>query len=702
MKPEIAESFEVKFKAGGEAFLHVQDGKIWLDTQDVWGPGKTDAPPQLDENGQPIPKERELSGGDLIYQTALSLAHSRGLQFAPDPRSISDKAARRRVSHLLSSALRYGTTRHIAPQFGNSQDRIAPGWREEKTQADYQHNLDLLIREEMKWVAEEMANMPAHRAARYKRENDAYKRKVNEAKRTGQAPPPAPTRPDSVPDLVTLDDLHYDPESDTVLQKQKGPDGSVHWKRLSQGDFETLVARMEPRDSGISAATLSRALVAKSALEGHETGRSGIEHLPIEEPHQGGGVSQDPSSEIYRVLRTDAAPRSLFYSQGRAQTDGSAAAPGNNLDGHPAPRVLSTGVSRADTDAALAGLRGSVDLDGVLIVDSRDDLDGRDGRPAQDHYHARDWEGIRTAEGFVDPHNGQIVLLRGNIQVREGETPALAAARVILHERVGHLGINAVLATDPRLKDRWTQLSSSIPRAELDSLRQRYPHLPADSPGLALEWLAHQTGDRLSTANLSPGSLPAQMWQTLRDWVARTFHSLSGGRMLSDAALDAHVRSLIHAAQKHSRPGSTGLKSNQVGLPFSQPTSNESHHHPISQLDRVQGIPYDTQHGDSPAGRDAEAALAELRERARQRADARGSSRTDEAEWLDSEAKSLVSWAQERGWLVNGESFAGLTAHLDQLEGESSGKCSIRQTPDASSNQRCHPSLASRATSPPT
>jgi hypothetical protein len=88
------------------------------------------------------------------------------------------------------------------------------------------------------------------------------------------------------------------------------------------------------------------------------------------------------------------------------------------------------------------------------------------------------------------------------------------------------------------------------------------------------------------------------MWQALSDWVAQTFHTLSGGRVLGKAALDAHVRDLIRAAQHavgegsqmQARGASTGAGTR---LNFSQ-EQNDSFH-PGSELEAPQ----------SPGGPDA-------------------------------------------------------------------------------------------------
>lgn len=58
-------------------------------------------------------KQGEL--GSAIYQIAASYAHNTGREFIPDPNGVSDVAVPRRIENLLSSALRYGTTKHIVP-----------------------------------------------------------------------------------------------------------------------------------------------------------------------------------------------------------------------------------------------------------------------------------------------------------------------------------------------------------------------------------------------------------------------------------------------------------------------------------------------------------------------------------------------------------------------------------------------------------
>jgi hypothetical protein len=53
--------------------------------------------------------------GPLIYSAAANYAHNTGKIFIGDPAGLSDVALRRRTEQMLSSALKFGTTDHLAP-----------------------------------------------------------------------------------------------------------------------------------------------------------------------------------------------------------------------------------------------------------------------------------------------------------------------------------------------------------------------------------------------------------------------------------------------------------------------------------------------------------------------------------------------------------------------------------------------------------
>jgi hypothetical protein len=77
-------------------------------------------------NGAAVPSEKEdvwidVSNlepgghGAAVYNIASTYAHNTGRVFIGDPSGLSDIAMRRRTEHMLSSALKFGTTDHMAP-----------------------------------------------------------------------------------------------------------------------------------------------------------------------------------------------------------------------------------------------------------------------------------------------------------------------------------------------------------------------------------------------------------------------------------------------------------------------------------------------------------------------------------------------------------------------------------------------------------
>ncbi|MFS1522779.1 LPD38 domain-containing protein [Microbulbifer sp. 2304DJ12-6] len=56
-----------------------------------------------------------LGGGQNIYAVVGNYAHNNGKVFIGDPEGLSDAAMLRRTEHMLSSALKFGSTRHVHP-----------------------------------------------------------------------------------------------------------------------------------------------------------------------------------------------------------------------------------------------------------------------------------------------------------------------------------------------------------------------------------------------------------------------------------------------------------------------------------------------------------------------------------------------------------------------------------------------------------
>lgn len=87
----------VSAKDGTDAHAFVyrnsKSGQVWLDISN-WKEGRS---------------------GNRIYQAVATWAHNTGDTFIGDPAGLSDKALYRRTEQMLSSALRHGTTDHLAP-----------------------------------------------------------------------------------------------------------------------------------------------------------------------------------------------------------------------------------------------------------------------------------------------------------------------------------------------------------------------------------------------------------------------------------------------------------------------------------------------------------------------------------------------------------------------------------------------------------
>lgn len=59
--------------------------------------------------------KRGTQDGPLIYSIIANFAHNNGLKFIGDPAGLSDAAVFRRTEQMLASALKFGTTDHLAP-----------------------------------------------------------------------------------------------------------------------------------------------------------------------------------------------------------------------------------------------------------------------------------------------------------------------------------------------------------------------------------------------------------------------------------------------------------------------------------------------------------------------------------------------------------------------------------------------------------
>lgn len=69
----------------------------------------------LDDVWVDVSNLKACSGGLAVYNIAQTYAHNTGRIFIGDPAGLTDVALRRRTEQILSSALKFGTTAHLAP-----------------------------------------------------------------------------------------------------------------------------------------------------------------------------------------------------------------------------------------------------------------------------------------------------------------------------------------------------------------------------------------------------------------------------------------------------------------------------------------------------------------------------------------------------------------------------------------------------------
>lgn len=78
------------------------------------GENPDDVPPTTDL-WLDVSKLKTGQNGALAYNVAATYAHNNGMIFIGDPAGLSDAALRRRTEQMISSALKFGTTDHLAP-----------------------------------------------------------------------------------------------------------------------------------------------------------------------------------------------------------------------------------------------------------------------------------------------------------------------------------------------------------------------------------------------------------------------------------------------------------------------------------------------------------------------------------------------------------------------------------------------------------
>lgn len=166
---------------------------------------------------------------------------------------------------------------------------------------------------------------------------------------------------------------------------------------------------------------------------------------------------------------------------------------------------------------------------GIRLVTNRDALNEAD-------FHPDDWAGMAETEGFFDPRTGETVIFTDQVEIREGETMPRAVARVAIHERLGHAGLETLRQSDPTFAKRWAAIVESIENdptlsAEVAAIAEQpgYEHLAEDPNGLVEEWFARRA-EALNEADLKalkPTSALGKLWQALKDLLNRWTRNFS-------------------------------------------------------------------------------------------------------------------------------------------------------------------------------
>lgn len=488
--------YHIGVAKGGNAYLFLgKDGTVWLDLKEM-----------RSADGGPA------QGGDLVVQAAMTYAINNGLRWRPDPSGSSDIAVTRGYSHMLSSALRHQSTHHLAPNStldpatGELKVRI-PGWMDGKSREAFEHNVNLLSTAEYNEV----------KAVMEKRG-------------------------------VKLDELDWDPKSDTVTH---GPTG----RRLSEGDIEDLISRLDPGSSGIGETTLSRALGAQAALQGKVFGGSDTQREGPALSDGGGETSGNPGVDVFRI-RTSEKP--LFYSQSGAGDSKSGSGP--TLGSHFGGDAGRLNQQVAETTRFLYEKHPGLINDNTQVFHSADDLLNSD-YAKQHPFTEEEKAAMRGAEGFFDASTGKTVIIAGNVGLRGGETPQSALTRVVLHERVGHDGLKLLLDAPDRSngrpginRARWDDIRHSISDDDLKAIgnEEGYQHLQGNPEALALEWFARKAES--SPELLKQNSVLSQMWQKFTEMVQDVRAHL-GMDPLKGADLDTQVMALLSRARQAAVKG---------------------------------------------------------------------------------------------------------------------------------------------------
>ena len=125
----------------------------------------------------------EGGGGSRVYDLAANYALNNGAVFVGDPNGVSASAMRRRLENMLSSAIKYGTTDHLAPHPDQvtGRDGVAPL---EWTPGDTLGNIESMVKASV--AATEATNPLATSYVRYEPQTRSFDIDPDYGGRSGQ------------------------------------------------------------------------------------------------------------------------------------------------------------------------------------------------------------------------------------------------------------------------------------------------------------------------------------------------------------------------------------------------------------------------------------------------------------------------------------------------------------------------------------
>ncbi|WP_157211093.1 hypothetical protein [Verrucomicrobium spinosum] len=534
-----------------------------------------------------VSRLEEGDGGSAIYAAVGNYAKNSRRKFIGDPKGLSESAIVRRTSAMLSLALRHGRTDFMEPAAEQLKGVPEKGIAPLKWEGDDVAKIASLIETFLSHLHQKI---PALRNYRYDFERQQFiyrdgrpvgrerfdagaETNLVRASRAGQATlrraiflqslasSQGSERPQLLEALLHGNREHAGSGDPSVSLNEGGP---LH---------QLFAAPLQPPSGGPSLHERAlRAILAPVPQKIRLIFAEFLKDRPIAGIAQESGLPEVAVQNIVNQMRaryltalkllqadalalqaagpmTSASTRPrLSFSRGQ----------GNNRHN----RTLASRRSSASPSVyreALAAIRRR--LPGlvhqrVLVFDSPADLAASS---YGEDYSDAEIASMEEAEALFDRHTGRTLIFASQIELRVGETPLHALARLLLHDRVGHEGVNFLLATDEAIGCSWNQLASRIPRGELQAILNEpgYQHLAGHPADLALEWLARkveQVEGARTVAELENKlpSLARRMWQALQEAVAKLMDMLSRN---GKAAFERDVRDLISLARQAALDG---------------------------------------------------------------------------------------------------------------------------------------------------